>query len=184
MGRRLKILLAIVAALTLLGVAAWRYQSQLIGRGAEWYLTRVAAQEADDQDVSHRRTVVTAFNRQLLMPPPPDALVPELFDVVTLVARRVATGEISFAWVAHLYTSYQRDLALERPSGQPRRSTDEVRAQIDRYLEFYAIQKRPDASGVTVGDLLGTGDDVITLEEIEEAERTGREIDLRTRGAH
>jgi hypothetical protein len=37
---------------------------------------------------------------------------------------------------------------------------------------------------VTVADLLGTGDDVITLEEIEEAERTGRDIDLRTRGLH
>jgi len=34
-----------------------------------------------------------------------------------------------------------------------------------------------------VGDLMGTGDDVISLDEIKEAERTGKEIDLRTRGA-
>ena len=29
---------------------------------------------------------------------------------------------------------------------------------------------------------MGTGDDVISLDEIEEAERTGKEIDLRARG--
>lgn len=47
-------------------------------------------------------------------------------------------------------------------------------------MAFYAIQKRPDARGVTVADMLGTGHDVITLEEIEEAERLGKEIDPRT----
>jgi len=30
---------------------------------------------------------------------------------------------------------------------------------------------------------MGTGDDVITLDEIQESEKTGKEIDLRTRGA-
>lgn len=183
MRRRTRILLVTVVVLATAGVAAWYWQSQLIGRAAEWYLAGVAGREQDAADVSHRRRVVAAFNRQLLMPPPADAHVPELFDVTRVVARRVATGEISFAWVAHLYTSYQRDLALQRPDGTPRRSEEEIRAEIDRYLEFYAIQKRPDLPGVTVGDLLGTGDDVITLEEIEEAERTGKEIDLRTRGA-
>jgi hypothetical protein len=118
------------------------------------------------------------------MAPPPDALVPELFDVVTLVSRRVASGEISFDWVAHLYTTYERDLVQQRPTGTPRRTPDEIKIEVDRYVQFYAIRKRPDARGVTVGDLLGTGDDVITLEEIEEAERTGKEIDLRTRGLH
>ena len=182
--RRSRVLLSILALLVVAGVLGWRYQSQIIGRAAEWYLTWQASREANENDVTHRRSVVTTVNRQLLMPPPPDAWVPELYEVITLVARRVAVGEMSFAWMAHLYTSYQRDLALERPGGTPRRSFDEVRAQIDRYVEFHAIQKRPDVKGVTMDDLLGTGDDVITLEEIEEAERTGREIDLRTRGAH
>jgi len=46
------------------------------------------------------------------------------------------------------------------------------------------VQKRPDVEGVKVGDLLGVeGDDVLTLEEIEAADREGREIDLKNRGA-
>jgi hypothetical protein len=183
MRRRARIVLVILALFVVTGLLAWRYQSQIIGRTAEWYLVWQASREANEADVTHRRSVVAAVNRQLLMPPPPDAYVPELYEVITLVARRVAVGEMSFAWMAHLYTSYHRDLALERPSGEPRRSPDEIRAQIDRYVEFYAIQKRPDVKGVTMDDLLGTGDDVITLEEIEEAERTGKDIDLRTRGA-
>jgi hypothetical protein len=164
------------------GTVAWRHQSRLIGWTAAWYLQRVAAREEHAADLTRRRGVVAGLHRQLLMAPPADALVPELFDMTTAVASRVASGEISFAWVAHLYTTYARDLAAERPNGTPRRTPDEIRAAIDRYVRFYAIRQRPDARGVTFADMLGTGDDVITLEEIEEAERTGKEIDLRTRG--
>ena len=184
MRRWLRVLLAFVVATAAVGFFAWRHQGEIIGRVAQWYLGRVAARERDTTDVTQRRAVVTGLHRQLLMAPPPDALVPELFDVVTLVSRRVASGEISFDWVAHLYTTYARDLAAQRPSGTPRRTLEEIRTEIDRYVAFYSIQRRPDARGVTVSDLLGTGDDVITLEEIEEAERTGKEIDLRTRGLH
>ena len=56
---------------------------------------------------------------------------------------------------------------------------DEVHAELDRLVAFYAIQKRPEQEGIKVGDILGTGDDVITLDEIE----SGKDIDLRTRGA-
>ena len=184
MRRRLRILLAVVAVVGLAALFAWRYQSVIIGRTAEWYLGRVAAREQTTAELTQRRAVVGGLHRALLMAPPPDALVPELFDVVTLVSSRVASGEISFDWVAHLYTTYVRDLMAQRPTGVPRRTTDQIRAEIDRYVAFYAIQKRPDARGVTVADFLGTGDDVITLEEIEEAERTGKQIDLRTRGLH
>jgi hypothetical protein len=184
MRRWLRILLVAAAALGIAGVLAWRYQSTIIGRAAEWYLHRVAAREQKTADLTQRRAVVTGLHRALLMAPPPDALVPELFDVVTLVSSRVASGEISYDWVAHLYTTYVRDLMAQRPTGTPRRTPDEIRAEIDRYVAFYAIQKRPDARGITVADFLGTGDDVITLEEIEEAERTGKTIDLRTRGLH
>jgi hypothetical protein len=117
------------------------------------------------------------------MPAPPDALVPELFDLVTLVSSRVATGEISLNWVAYIYTSYQRDMVEQRPSGTPRRNREQVKAELERLVRFYAIQKRPDQQGIKVGDLLGTGDDVITLDEIEQSEKSGKEIDLRTRGA-
>ena len=161
------------------GFVAWRKQSVVIGSAAQWYLSRVAESETTSGKLDHRREILAQVNRQLFMPPPSDALVPELFDFVTLVSKRVATGEISLNWVAYLYTTYQRDMVEKRPAGMPRRSTDEVHAELDRLIAFYAIQKRPDQEGIKVGDILGTGDDVITLDEIE----SGKDIDLRTRGA-
>jgi hypothetical protein len=178
-----RVLLALLVLLVVGGVAAWRHQSVLLGRAAEWYLSGVAESENTSGELAQRRQILANVNRQLLMPPPADALVPELFDLVTVVSSRVATGDISLNWVAYLYTTYQRDMVAQRPDGMPRRTLDQVRSEIDRLVEFYAIQKRPDQDGIRVGDLLGTGDDVISLEEIEEAERTGKAIDLRTRGA-
>src|SRR5262249_48136935 len=103
--------------------------------------------------------------------------------LVTVVSSRVATGDISLNWVAYIYTTYQRDMVDGRPNGTPRRSFDEVRNEVDRLVVFYAIQKRPDQEGIKVGDILGTGDDVISLDEIEQAEKSGKASDLRTRGA-
>lgn len=161
------------------GAIAWRKQSVLIGMGAEWYLSRVAESENTSGKLDKRREILTGLNRQLFMPAPPDALIPELFDLVTLVSSRVATGEISLNWVAYLYTTYQRDMVEQRPNGNPRRTLDQVHAELDRLVQFYAIQKRPEQNGIKVGDLLGTGDDTISLDEIE----SGKDIDLRTRGA-
>jgi hypothetical protein len=175
-------LLVVLAVLVIGGAAAWHYQSVLIGRAAEWYLSRVAESENTSGKLERRREILAGLNRQLLMPPPPDALVPELFDLVTLVSSRVATGEISLNWVAYLYTTYQRDMAIQRPTGTPRRTFDQVRSELERLVQFYSIQKRPDQEGIKVGDILGTGDDVISLDEIEEAEQSGKTIDLRTRG--
>jgi hypothetical protein len=180
--RWVRAILVFVGVVAVGGAAAWRHQSVLIGRAAEWYLARVAASERASGKIDRQRDVVATVNRQLLMPPPPDAFVPELFDLVTLVSSRVATGDISLAWFAYLYTTYQRDMAEQRPDGTPRRTRDEVQAELDRLVRFYAIRKRPEADGIKVGDLLGTGDDVITLDEIEEAEKSGKPIDLRTRG--
>jgi len=179
--RRWLLALLLVAAW---GVIAWRWQSEIIGTFARWYLGRVARAEAASGDLTRRRESVARFNRMLLMPPPADAIVPELFDLVTALSSRVATGEVSLDWAAYIYTAYQRDMLRDRPDGVPRRSAEEVAAELRRYLEFFSIRKRPDVAGMTVEGLLGTGDDVITLDEIEEAERTGRTIDLRTRGAH
>jgi hypothetical protein len=179
--RRLVLALAVVAAL---GAAAWHWQSQLIGMGARWWLERVATREASSGELTGRRDVVARMNRALLMPPPPDALVPELFDVVTDLSSRVATGEVSFEWAAWIYTTYQQDMLRDRPNGTPARTADQVQTELARLRDFYAIQRRPDARGVTVGDMLGTGDDVITLDEIQQADKTGKKIDLRTRGAH
>ena len=178
-----RILLVLVAVLVVSGVFAWRNQSVLIGSGAEWYLSRVAAAENTSGKLNQRREILTNVNRALLMPPPPDALVPELFDLVTLVSSRVATGEISMNWVAYLYTTYQRDMVDKRPDGMPRRTVEQVQGEVDRLVQFFAIQKRPDQDGIEISDILGTGDDVISLDEIEEAEKSGKAIDLRTRGA-
>ena len=155
----------------------------LIGRAAEWYLSRVAESENTSGKLEKRKEILANVNRQLLMPPPPDPLVPELFDLVTIVSSRVATGDISLNWVAYLYTTYQRDMTIQRPNGSPRRALEEVHAELDHLVKFYSIQKRPEQEGIKVGDLLGTGDDVISLDEIEAAEKSGKEIDLRKRGA-
>jgi hypothetical protein len=178
-----RVVLVLLAVLVVGGALAWRYQSVLIGRGAEWYLARVAESENTSGKLDRRREILTTLNRQLLMPAPPDPLVPELFDLVTLVSSRVATGEISLNWVAYLYTTYQRDMLQQRPDGMPRRSYEQVHGELERLVRFFSIQKRPDQEGIRVGDILGTGDDVISLDEIEEADKTGKAIDLRTRGA-
>lgn len=178
-----RFLLVSVVVLAVVGAAAWYWQSQLIGFGARWYLSRVASSEGDAGSIEQRRRVVAQTNRMLLMSPPPDAIVPEMFDVVTALSSRAATGEMSLNWSAYVYTTYQQDMLRDRPAGEPRRTPEQVEAEVQRLVDFYAIQKRPEVEGVRVGDLLGTGDDTISLEEIEEAERTGKQIDLRTRGA-
>lgn len=166
------------------GAAVWSWQSQLIGMTGRWYMARIAAREDRSGALAGRSAFIAQMNRYLLMPPPPDALVPELFDLTTQLSARIASGEISLNWAAYIFTAYQRDMVQQRPDGTPRRTAEEVGAQLAQYVEFFAIQKRPDQRGVTVGDLLGEGDEVITLEEIEESERSGRNIDLRTRGAN
>jgi hypothetical protein len=178
-------LLTVLGVLVVIGVAAWYWQSQIIGYTARWYLARQARAEEASHSIEKRRATLVQFNSLLLMPPPNDAFVPELYDLVTGLSSRVATGEISLNWAAYIYTTYQRDLERDRPTGEPRRSTEEVNAQLAKYIEFFSIQKRPDAQGITVGDVLGAdGDDVITLDEIEEADRTGKDLDLRHRGAN
>jgi hypothetical protein len=178
-----RVLLVLVVVLAVGLGAAWYYQSVLIGSAAEWYLSRVAESENTSGKLERRKEILTSINRSLLMPAPDDALVPELFDLVTLVSSRVATGEVSLNWVAYIYTTYQRDMVVKRPNGMPRRDLADVRTELDRLIAFYSIQKRPEQAGIKVGDILGTGDDVISLDEIEAAEKTGKSIDLRTRGA-
>ena len=178
MRLRSRILLGIVATFVVGGLLAWRYQSELLGIGVEWYLTRIAASEEGSGQQTKRREIVDDIHRRLLMPPAADGMVAELFDLATLLASRTATGEVSLSWAAYLYTSYSRDLVQERPTGVPRRTREELLATLEQQLRFYAIRKRPDVPGVRVGDLVGGGDDTISLEEIEAAEREGRELDL------
>ena len=171
--------LLVVAIVAAAALAAWRYQSKLIGIAAGHYLMRVAAGDEAHGDVDGRQRLLEQIHRRLLMPTPLPAMVPELFDLATLLSSRVASGDVSLNWAAYLYTSYWRELGQERPSGLPRRPKEEVQMVLDRQVAFFAIQKRPDVPGVRVGDLVGGGGDSISLEEIEAAEREGRELDLR-----
>jgi hypothetical protein len=173
-----RVLLGVLGIALVAGGLAWYYQSEVIGFVAQRGLANLAERDEAAGDLARRREVVARMNRQLLMSPPADAHVPELFDVTTLLSPRVASGEISLPWAAYVYTSYQRDLVAERPTGQPRRSADEIRAQVEHYVEFYSLQKRPDVPGIELGDLFGADDgDVATLEEIEAAEEAGRDPD-------
>jgi hypothetical protein len=177
--RKHRVLVIGLAVILAAGALAWRYQSNLIGLGARWYLGHIAASEQASHEPTRRRDVLARFHRLLLMPAPPDAMVPELFDLITLLSQRMASGAISLDWGAYVYTSYVRDLVRDRPDGAPVRTKAQVASELERYVAFFSLRKRPDVPGVRVGDLLGTGADTYTLEEIEQAHREGREIPLR-----
>ncbi len=165
----------VVAAL-----GAWYYQSEIIGRAARVYMQRVAAREEKSGDLTQRRRTVAGVHRQILIAPPPDRLVPELFDFLSELSARTASGEISLAWGAYLYTAHVRT-ALARPAGAPRPAAREIRDEIQKGVEFFYLQKRPDVDGVKVKDLWDDGDDgeSFTVEEIRQAAREGRDL---TRG--
>lgn len=166
-----------VVALAVAGAAGWYWQSELIGIGARWYLSRVAAREEASGALDERRQAVARMHRLLLLGPPTDPLVPELFDLITAVSMRVARGEIDVAWAAYVYNSYERDLVRDRPQGAPRRSLAAVEAEVERYVRFYALRQRPDQAGVRLRDLAGApAGKSFTVEEIEQAAREGRDL--------
>ena len=174
---RTRIAIGAGLALIVAAIAAWHWQSEIIGVGARWYLERVAAREQASGSIAERRTAVARMQRMLLLMPAPDPLVPELFDLITAVSQRVASGEIDFAWAAYVYNSYERDLVRDRPQGTPRRSIPEVETEVQRYVQFYALQKRPDGDGVKLRDLAGAPEGKsFTVEEIEQAAREGRDL--------
>ena len=150
MRRRLLTLLVLIVAI---GAAAWHWQSVIIGTTARWYLARMAQREQASGELAGRRDAVARVNRTLLMPAPADALVPELFDLMTALSSRVATGEVSLEWAAYIYTSYQRDLVQERPGGTPRRTPEEVATALAHYVEFYSKHFDPAASAEQVADM-------------------------------
>jgi hypothetical protein len=106
-------------------------------------LQQTAATEETAGGIAERRALLGGISRQLLMAPPDDVFVPELFDFVTVMAPRMETGTISPAWASYLYTTYQRDLLAERPGGVPRRSTSEITVVLDGWVEHYHIQGNP-----------------------------------------
>jgi len=108
-------------------------------------LARIATDDDLTGDLAERRDILVALNRGVLMPPPSDAIVPELFDFTALLAARMESGDVSSDWAAYLYTSYQRDLVRERPDGSPRRSAPAIAQALAESMAFYRIEKRGDA---------------------------------------
>jgi len=173
-----RIVATIVVVLVAAGGLAWKYQSRLIGLGVGWYMARISSQEARDGSIDRRRATVAGMHRALLLSPPPDELVPELFDVLTDLGRRMAAGDVPLAWGAYVYTGYVRQLLQERAGGRPPRTVDQIRAALDDEVRFYAIRARPGEDGIRLGDAFGAGADTYTADEIEQAAREGRQLPL------
>jgi hypothetical protein len=106
-------------------------------------LARLAAEDDPSGTLTRRREVLGEVSRQLLMPPPPDSYVPELFDLLTAVAPRMEKRAISPAWGSYIYTTYQQDMVKDRPTGTPRRSRAEVEKALDGYVEFFRLREGP-----------------------------------------
>jgi len=176
--RRQRLLLALLVVVLASGGLAWRYQGTLIGLGLRWYLARVSSGEARDGTLERRRAVVAGMHRALLMSRPPDAVVPELFDALTVLGQRMTAGTVPLAWGAYLYTGYFRQLIEQRPEGRPARTFDEVRAALDREAAFYSVGARPGVNGVRFSDVFLPGTDGYTKDEIEAAAREGRTLPL------
>jgi hypothetical protein len=105
----------------------------------------IALEDDVAEKLGRRREILAGMNRQCLMPPPDDAVVPEVFDFATALAVRMDDGTVSAAWGGYLYTVYQRDLRAERPTGRPRRSAGDVAAELDHAIEFFHIRENPHA---------------------------------------
>jgi hypothetical protein len=109
-------------------------------------LQRASAADEAAGSTAQRSDLLAGMNRQVLMAPPDNVFVPELFDFVVVMAPRMEAGAISPAWASYLYTNYQRDLRAERPGGTPRRSTSEIRGVLDAWVEHYQIRAKPGAA--------------------------------------
>ena len=100
-------------------------------------LRRIAERDQAAGTLAGRHSLLTDLNRQVLMAPPDDAVVPELFDLVTAMAPRMASGAISPAWASYVYTSHQQNLVRDRG---PRRSPAELERVLDDYVEYFHLQ--------------------------------------------
>jgi hypothetical protein len=109
-------------------------------------LRRVAAEDDPPKRLERRTHVISGVQRQLLMAPLDDAFVPEMFDVLVALAPRMESGTVSAAWASWIYTTYERDLAKERPTGTPRRSHVDIDRALGELVAYYHIRENPKAT--------------------------------------
>jgi len=109
-------------------------------------LRRVAAEDDPPKRVERRMRIISGVQRQLLMAPVDDALVPEMFDVLVALAPHMESGTVSATWASYIYTTYERDLAKERPTGTPRRSRVEIDRALGELVAYYHIRETPKAT--------------------------------------
>src|SRR5262249_51463099 len=74
--------------------------AQLVRRRAAAWLRRAAAEAAPPKRLERRTQIVAGVQRQLLMAPVDDALVPEMFDVLIALAPRMESGTVGAAWAS------------------------------------------------------------------------------------
>jgi hypothetical protein len=115
-------------------------------------LARVATEEEPTGSITRRRELLVDVARQLLLSPPRDVLVPELFDLLVALGPRMESGTISTTWGSYVYTTYQRDLVRDRPTGAPRRSLPEVERAVDGYIAFFRLRAREGRKPETIVD--------------------------------
>ena len=105
-------------------------------------LRRVAAEDDLPKRLERRTQIVAGVQRQLLMAPIDDTLVPEMFDVLIALAPRMESGTVSPAWASWIYSTYERDLVKERPTGAPRRSHVEIDRALGELVAYYHIREK------------------------------------------
>ena len=106
-------------------------------------LRRIAAADETRGGIDGRVRLVADVERQLRIGPSERALVPELFDVVLALARRLEARRMSPAWAGRLYASYRREARIHRPEGLPRRTCADIEAVLDAWVLCYAVDADP-----------------------------------------
>jgi hypothetical protein len=106
-------------------------------------LRRIAAADDAVDRIDGRARVIADVERKLRIGPSEKTLVPELFDVVLALARRLEARRMSPAWAGRLYGAYRRETRIDRPDGQPRRTRADVEALLDAWVLCYSVDSDP-----------------------------------------
>jgi hypothetical protein len=106
-------------------------------------LRRIAAEDETEHGIDGRVRVIAYVERQLRIGPSERALVPELFDVLLALARRLEARRMSPAWAGRLYGTYRREMRVHRSDGLPRRTRADVEALLDTWVLCWDVDADP-----------------------------------------